>query len=122
MADLTRADVQHAVQEAMHHVSNEVAHIAHVVDGMNRVSQDVRNLTARLGNLEQSVHQVQNVLASTSGRSSTGGLESQVAQLMQEMNDLRTRFTVVEQFSKQMSDYVQSQIDRDREDRQYRTG
>lgn len=121
MADLTRADVQHAVQEAMHHVSNEVAHIAHVVDGMNRVSQDVRNLTTRLGNLEQSVHQMQNVLASTPTRS-PGGLETQAAQIIQEMNDLRSRFTAVEQFSKQMSDYVQAQIDRDREDRQYRTG
>ena len=121
MADLTRSDIQHAVQEALHQVSNDVAHITHVVDGMNRVSQDLHTLASRLTNLEQSVHQMQNSLVNNTARSSSG-TDTHITQLIQEMNTLRSRFTVVEQFSKQMSDYVQSQIDRDREDRQYRTG
>ncbi len=119
MADLSRADVQRAVQDALHHLSNEVSHISHVVDGMNRVSRDVQALSTRLMNLELAVHQMQNTVANTLGHNPA--TDPQNMQLSQAINDLRNRFTAVEQFSRQLSEYLHDREAQDKEDTQYRT-
>lgn len=117
MADLTRADVQHAVNDALHGVQNDLSRMSHIIDGMNRVGQDVKSVAHQLTNLEQTVNRIQNTLANAPGRSG----DPAIMQLQQDIADLKTRFTAVEKFARDMSDYMQARKHTDEEDRQYRT-
>lgn len=119
---ISRADLQHAVQSALHDMRNDMSRISHVLDSMNRVGQDMRDLSRRIANLEKDVNQIQNTVANTLGRPSTRRYpDPYVVGIANEVNDLKLRFTSVERFASQMSDYIRKRHEQDDEDRQYRT-
>ena len=123
MADtINRSDVQHAVQNALHDVRNDVSRMSHTVDGMNRVGQDIKDLSRRLAALEQCINQIQNVVANTLGRPVTKRYpDPYVVGIANEINDLKIRFATIERFAQQMSDYIRLRDAQDQEDRQYRS-
>lgn len=119
---ISRADIQHAVQSALHDVRNDVARISHVVDGMNRVARDVQDLSRRIQNLERNVNQIQNTVTNTLGYS--GGSrhpDPRIAAMSGDIYNLKLRFTAVEKFAEQMSLYVRRRYEEDEAERQYRT-
>lgn len=122
MADnISRADIQHAVHSALHDVRNDVSRISHVLDGMNRVAQDVQDLSRRIQRLERNVNQIQNTVVNTLGYS--GGQrhpDPRLAAMMSDLNNLKLRFSAVEKFAEQMSLYVRKRHNLEDEDRQYR--
>lgn len=119
---INRSDIQHAVQSALHDVRNDVSRISRMIDGMSRVSQDVRDVAHRLTSLEQEVRQIQNTVANTLGRPTTRRYpDPYVVGIANEINDLKIRFSAVEKFSLQMSDYLRQRTLLEEEDRHYRT-
>ena len=122
MAELNRSDIQHAVQSALHDVRNDVSRVSRMVDSMSRVSQDVQDLSRRLMSLEQEVKQIQNTVANTLGRPTTRRYpDPYVVGIANEINELKIRFSSIEKFAAQMSDYIRRRDAADLEDRQYRT-
>lgn len=123
MADsISRSDVQHAVEDALHSVRNDVSRIAHTVDGMSRVGQDVKDLSHRLVVLEQSINQIQNVVANTLGRPTTRRYpDPYIVGIVNDLNDLKIRFVAIERFAQQVSGYLRSVEISSEEDRQYRS-
>ena len=122
MAELNRSDIQHAVQSALHDVRNDVSRVSRMVDGMSRVSQDVQDLSRRLMSLEQEVKQIQNTVANTLGRPTTRRYpDPYVVGIANEINDLKIRFSSIEKFAVQMSEYIRRRDAQDLEERQYRT-
>lgn len=119
---ISRSDIQHAVQSALHDVRNDVSRISRMIDGMSRVSQDVRDVAHRLTTLEQEVRQIQNTVANTLGRPTTRRYpDPYIVGMANEIRDLKIRFSAVEKFSLQMSDYLRQRTLLDEEERQYRT-
>lgn len=122
MAELNRSDIQHAVQSALHDMRNDVSRVSRMVDGMSRVSQDVQDLSRRLMSLEQEVKQIQNTVANTLGRPTTRRYpDPYVVGIANEINDLKIRFSSIEKFAAQMSEYIRRRDAQDLEERQYRT-
>jgi hypothetical protein len=122
MADISRADIQHAMQNALHSVRNDVSRISHVIDGMNRVGQDVKDLQHRLTNLERDINQIQNTVANTLGRPATRRYpDPYIVSMVNDINELKVRFTAIEKFAGQVSDYLRQRNEEDNEDRQYRS-
>jgi predicted nucleic acid-binding Zn-ribbon protein len=122
MAELNRSDVQHAVQSALHDMRNDVSRVSRMVDGMSRISQDVQDLSRRLMSLEQEVRQIQNTVANTLGRPTTRRYpDPYVVGIANEINDLKIRFSTIEKFAAQMSEYIRRRDAQDLEERQYRT-
>ena len=122
MAELNRSDIQHAVQDALHDVRNDMSRVSRMVDGMSRVSQDVQDLSRRLMSLEQEVKQIQNTVANTLGRPTTRRYpDPYVVGIANEINDLKIRFSSIEKFAAQMSEYIRRRDAQDLEERQYRT-
>ena len=122
MAELNRSDIQHAVQSALHDMRNDVSRVSRMVDGMSRVSQDVQDLSRRLMSLEQEVKQIQNTVANTLGRPTTRRYpDPYVVGIANEINDLKIRFSSIEKFAAQMSEYIRRRDAQDIEERQYRT-
>ena len=122
MAELNRSDIQHAVQSALHDMRNDVSRVSRMVDGMSRVSQDVQDLSRRLMSLEQEVRQIQNTVANTLGRPTTRRYpDPYVVGIANEINDLKIRFSSIEKFAAQMSEYIRRRDAEDLENRQYRT-
>ncbi len=120
--NISRSDIQHAVQSALHDVRNDVSRISSMVNNMSRVSQDVQDVSRRLMGLEQEVRQIQNTVANTLGRPTTRRYpDPYVVGIANELNDLKIRFSAVEKFATQMGEYVRNRNDQDNEDRQYRT-
>lgn len=119
---INRSDIQHAVQSALHDVRNDVSRISRMIDGMSRVSQDVRDVAHRLTSLEQEVRQIQNTVANTLGRPTTRRYpDPYIVGMANEIRDLKIRFSAVEKFSLQMSDYLRQRTVLEEEDRHYRT-
>lgn len=119
---INRTDIQHAVKSALHDICNDVSRISHVLDGMNRVGMDVKDISRRVSKLEQDINQIQNIVANTLGRPITKRYpDPYIVGIANELNDLKIRFTAVERFAGQMSDYIRKQEEAKREDRQYRT-
>lgn len=123
MADsISKSDIQHAMESALHGVRNDVSRIAHTVDGMNRVSQDVKELAHRLVVVEQSVNNIQNVVANTLGRPTTRRYpDPYIVGIANELNDLKLRFASIERFAQQVNEYMRSQVSAAEDDRQYRS-
>lgn len=120
--NISRADIQHAVQSALHDVRNDVSRISRMVDSMSRISQDVQDVSRRLANLEQEVRQIQNIVANTLGRPTTSRYpDPYIVGISNELNDIKIRFAAVEKFATQMSEYVRHRNEEDNEKRQYRT-
>ena len=120
--NISRSDIQHAVQSALHDVRNDVSRISRMVESMSRVSQDVRDVAHRLNTLEQEVRQIQNTVANTLGRPTTRRYpDPYVVGLANDLTELKIRFSSVEKFAAQMSDYIRKRHEQDDEDRQYRT-
>ena len=121
MADISSADIQHAVQSALHGVRNDVSRISHIVDSMNRVGQDVKDLSRRLSMLEKDINQIQNVVANTLGRPTTRRYpDPYVVAMVSDIQELKARFSAIEKFAMQMSDYLRRHSEAENEDRQYR--
>lgn len=119
---INRSDIQHAVQSALHDVRNDVSRISHVLDGMNRVGQDVKDLSRRLSSLEQNVNQIQNVVANTLGRPVAKRYpDPYIVGIANELNELKIRFATIERFAQQMGEYVRQRELQALEDKQYRT-
>lgn len=119
---LSRADIQHAVQSALHDVRNDVSRISHVIDGMNRVAKDLQDLSRRVQNLERNVNQIQNTVSNTLGYS--GGSrhpDPRLSAMSGDIYNLKLRFSAVEKFAEQMSLFVRKRYEAEEEDRQYRT-
>jgi hypothetical protein len=122
MADISSADIQHAMQNALHGVRNDVSRISHIVDGMNRVGQDVKDLSRRLSSLEKDVNQIQNIVANTLGRPVTKRYpDPYIVGIANDINELKIRFAAIERFAQQMSDYIRKREEQADEDRQYRS-
>lgn len=121
MADISSADIQHAVQSALYSVRNDVSRISHIIDGMNRVGQDVKDLSRRLSALEKDINQIQNVVANTLGRPTTRRYpDPYVVAMANDIHELQARFTAIEKFATQMSEYLRRRNEVDNEDREYR--
>jgi len=110
------------MQNALHGVRNDVSRISHVIDGMNRVGQDVKDLQHRLTNLERDINQIQNTIANTLGRPTTRRYpDPYVVGMVNDIGELKARFTAIEKFAGQMSDYLRQRSEEDDEERQYRS-
>lgn len=119
---INRSDVQHAVQNAMQGMRNDVTRISHIVDCVPRTAQDVRDVTRRLQLLENDIRQIQNTVANTLGRPVNRRYpDPYVVNMANEIHDLKIRFAAIEKFAIQMSEYVRLNNERVKEDRQYRT-
>jgi archaellum component FlaC len=122
MAEMSRADIQHAVQSALHDVKNDVSRISNMINGVGQMSQDLQNVSRRLMSLEQEVRQIQNTVANTLGRPTTRRYpDPYVVGIANEINSLKIRFSSIEQFASQMSEYIRRRDQQDLEDKQYRT-
>lgn len=123
MADsISKSDIQHAVQSALHNLRNDVTRVSHIVDVLPRMAQDINDLSRRVAKLEKDINQIQNTVANTLGRPTTRRYpDPYIVGIATEVNQLKLRFTSVERFAAQMSDYVQKRSAQDEEDRQYRT-
>ena len=120
MADISSADIQHAVQSALHGVRNDVSRISHIIDGMNRVGQDIKDLSRRLMILEKDINQIQNVVANTLGRPTTRRYpDPYVVGMVNDIQELKARFSAIEKFAMQMSEYLKHRSETEDEDRQY---
>ena len=119
---ISKSDLQYAVDSALHTVRNDISRISHVIDGLNRTAQEIHDVTRRLQALEQSIGQIQNTVAHTLGRPTTQRYpDPYVVAMMNDVNDLKVRFTAVEKFMAQMGEYISQRNARDDEDRQYRS-
>lgn len=119
---ISRADIQHAVQDALREVRNDVTRVSRMVESVGRMSQDIQEISRRLTSLEQEVRQIQNTVANTLGRPTTSRYpDPYVVGIANEINGLKIRFSSVEKFAVQMSDFVRRRTDQDEENRQYRT-
>lgn len=118
---ISRADIQHAVNSALHDMRNDVSRISHLLDGMNRMNMDVAELARRMQNLERNVNQIQNTVVNTLGNS--GGSrhpDPRIAAMANDLNYLKARFFAVEKFADQMSNYVRQRYEQEEQDRQYK--
>lgn len=119
---ISKSDIQNAVQSGLQSMRNDVTRISHIVDCVPRTAQDIRDITRRLAILEKDINQIQNVVANTLGRPVNRRYpDPYVVGIANELNDLKIRFSAVERFAAQMSEYVKLQNDQTKEDRQYRT-
>lgn len=119
---INRSDVQHAVQNAMQGMRNDVTRISHIVDVLPRTAQEVRDLSRRISLIEKDINQIQNVVANTLGRPVNRRYpDPYVVSMANEIHDLKIRFAAIEKFAIQMSEYVRLNNQRVKEDRQYRT-
>lgn len=122
MADgISQSDIQHAINNALHDVRNDVSRISHIIDGLNRAGQDIRDLTHRLQSLEQSVNQIQNTVANTIGRPVNRRYpDPYVVSMMNDVNDLKIRFSNVEKLIEPLTEYLRRRNEQEAEDEQYR--
>jgi len=119
---ISRNDLQHAVQSALHDIRNDVSRMSRMADNITRMAQDVQDVSRRLTTLEQEVRQIQNTVANTLGRPTTSRYpDPYVVGIANEINGLKLRFSSVEKFASQMSDFVRRRYDEEEENRQYRT-
>jgi hypothetical protein len=122
MGEISRSDIQHAVQSALHDVRNDVSRISRMVDSMSKVAQEVHDVSRRLAALELEVRQIQNTVANTLGRPTTRRYpDPYVVGIGNEVTELKLRFTSVERFAQQMGEYIRKRDEQDLQERQYRT-
>lgn len=123
MADnISRSDIQQAVKAELHGIRNDVSRISHVLDGMNRLTRDVQDLVHRMQSLERNVNQIQNTVINTLGNSQgKRHPDPRIAAMWAEMHEVKVRFSAVEKFAAQMSDFMRKRYEQTEDDRSYRT-
>jgi hypothetical protein len=112
MADLSYSDVQRAVQDGLRNMQVDVQRLSGqmvtVSQQSDAIQQMVQQLYAQLARLERQ------------SRGHNPRTELGTAQLARDVQELKIRFVIVERFCQDMSKYVQAQIDKELEDKQYR--
>ncbi len=116
MTELSYGDVQRAVQDGLRNMqadvqrlNSQVSQISQQSQLIDRIQQTVQQLEAHVTRLSQETRRHDPIS------------EQATAQAARDMQDLKTRFVVVEKFCQDMSRYVQSKLEEDQEDKQYRT-
>jgi hypothetical protein len=118
---IKKSDVQSAVNSALNDVRNDMSRISRNLENLSRISQEVHDVSRRLGTLEQEVRQIQNTVALTLGRPATKKYpDPYVVGIANEITGLKLRFTSIEKFAVQMSDFVRRRYQKEEEEKQYR--
>lgn len=115
MAELSYGDVQRAVRDGLQNMQSGFQRLASQV---SRGSQQ-----AQIDNLQQTVQQLSATITRLDQqmRRHDPYTEQMTTQLARDMQDLKTRFVIVEKFCQDMSRYVQSKHEEELERKQYRS-
>ncbi|MBC7746508.1 hypothetical protein H7Y40_00835 [Pedobacter sp.] len=119
MPDLNYNDMQRAVQDGMRNVQNDLQRISNSLVAVSQQAERIDDIEIAVRDLQRAAVTLQNTLV---GMKSAAGHPSdpRLTQIVTELHELRTRFSIVEKFAAQMSEYVQARYEDDQEDRQYR--
>lgn len=115
MADLSYGDVQRAVQDGLRNMQADVARLSGQVSTISQQSQFIDDIQALVQRLAGQLSRLEIQTRRHDPRSEQG-----TAQLARDVQDLKIRFAAVERFCQDMSKYVQTQVDKEAEDQQYR--
>ncbi len=118
MADLSYSDVQRAVQDGLGNVRNDLQRIVNDMGGVAQASQRIDDIEREVIELQR---MVQNLQTNLTTMRPGGNVEQRIMTLANDVTELKHRFVAVEKFATQMSDYMRTRYDEEREDRQYRS-
>ncbi|HYG83397.1 MAG TPA: hypothetical protein VD907_00785 [Verrucomicrobiae bacterium] len=120
MADLTYNDVQRAVQDAIRSVQNDTqrlvndsSSIAQQVQLIDDISRDVQDIHRAISNMQTQMDQIARGVNDEND-------DQRVVTLQNDIHELKTRFSTIERFAQQMSNYMQTRYQEEEEDRAYR--
>lgn len=115
MAELSYSDVQRAVQDGLRNMQSGFQQLANQVSRgsqqsqLDNLQQTMQQLDAHISRLEQQVSRTAPATTQTT------------AQLARDVQDLKSRFGVVEKFCQDMSRYVQAKHEEELEEKRYRS-
>lgn len=119
MADLNYSDVQRAVQDGIRNVQNDLQRVSNTLMTMAPQIERIDDMELTMRELQRTVLTLQNTLIGMRG-GINHPVDPRIAQLTNDVHELKMRFAVIEKFASQMSEYVQARYNEDQEDRQYR--
>lgn len=117
MADISYGDVQRAVHEALKPLLNDIQRLNGTINLVERQAERINDIEIFIRDIQRNVQIVSSGL--TGGRQA--GADHRLAQMVNEIHELKVRFASIERFAQQMGDYMQSRFAEEDEDRQYRT-
>jgi len=117
MAELNYSDVQRAVQDGLRNMQGDVQRLSNQVAVISQQSQFIDDIQHAIQLMYTQLARLEGQTRRHDPRSEQG-----TAQLTRDIQELKGRFVTVEKFCLDMSKYVQNQIDKEDEDRQYRAG
>jgi len=118
MAELSYGDVQRAVQESIRNLQLNVQRLTSNVGSVSIRADRIEGVEIALRDVQRGLITLQNTVAASSH--GTAGRDPRVTQLIHDVYELKTRFSAVERFAKQMSDYVQAKEESVEDEREYR--
>jgi len=115
MGDLNYGDVQRAVQDGLRNMQGDVQRLGNQVAIISQQSQFIDDIQHAIQLMYAQLARLENQTRRHDPRSEQG-----TAQLTRDIQELKARLITVERFCLDMSKYVQLQIDKELEDKQYR--
>lgn len=109
MAELTRQDIQQAVQVGIQRVQGDVQRLASDMSSMS-------NKIQMLGEVQRELQALQGQAYRHDPRS-----EQSMIQLQRKVSDIKAKVDAIERFCREMSEYFRARDDFEREDREYRS-
>lgn len=106
MADLSKSDVQQAVNDATRNLHSDVQRLLNHASQIDDINRSVHNLQMEMRNIERVQQQ-------------TVGFDQRLLGLLSEVRDLRIRITNIEKFCADMSAYMRARHEREEEDQQF---
>jgi mevalonate kinase len=122
MADLQYGDVQRAVQDGLRQIQSDLQRL---VNDMQRAVQQIQytdETMKMVQDIQRMLQQNQPSLDNIHRKVTDANSDQRIALMHNDIQELKNRFSAVERFAGQMSEYIRQQHDGDREDREYRQG
>ncbi|HEX6258831.1 MAG TPA: hypothetical protein VFZ48_05100 [Candidatus Saccharimonadales bacterium] len=120
MSDLSYNDVQRAVQDGVRNVQSDVQRLVNDMSNVSQQAQLIDDISRDVQELHRFMMQLQPKI-DTIERSVTDANDDQRIMSMQnDIQELKNRFSSIERFAQQMSNYMQARHDEEKEDRLYR--
>jgi septation ring formation regulator EzrA len=122
MADLQYGDVQRAVQDGLKHMQNDLQKLTSDMQHATQQIQYTDETMRMVQDIQRLLQQFQPSIDNIHRRVTDANGEQRLATIQSDIQELKNRFTSVERFAAQMSDYLRQRHEDDREDREYRNG
>jgi len=120
MADLSYNDVQRAVQDSMRNMQSDIQRLVNDSSNIAQQAQLIDDISRDVQELHRYLTQIQPNIDTILRNVTDANDDQRIMTMQNDIQELKNRFASVEKFAQQMSNYVQSRYEEEREDRAYR--